>query len=163
MEYHVPGYERVLHENPNWNSTPEWTRNPPIGTRGNPSGAKLEGPCPTPVTDTAKWLAPRKGREHKMKHVIVANMPDGTEALLINVETDNPDIDPVDALKQAAKDFLGTTDGKEYVERTNATNYNWEDLVSSIPDEITEKHGVIITSTNVTHYVVNHDERLTED
>lgn len=168
MRCHVTGYHDIFHQDPDWDPAlrcviRRYNRYPPIGTRGNPSGAKLEGPCPTPATDTARWLAPRKGNEHKMKHVIVTNMPGGDEALLINVETDGPDVNPVDALRCAAREFISTPDGKKYVERENATDYNWEDLVSSIPDEITERHGVLITSASVTRYVVDHDERLTGD
>ena len=165
MELHIPGYNRVFRKDPDWNSVllRDTRGHPPTGTYGNPSGPMLEGPCPIPVTDTARWLAPRKEGDDEMKHVIVANMPDGDEALLIDVETDKPGVDPIAALKQAARDFLDTPEGKAYVERTNAADYNWGDLVSSVPDEITEKHGVRITSTSFTHYVVDHDERLVND
>lgn len=98
-----------------------------------------------------------------MKHTIVANIPAENEALMLTVETDNDDVDPVAALRDAAKEFVKTPEGKAYLLETSG-DYNWGDIASSIPDEITEKHGVLITTTSITHHVVDHDEKLnTED
>lgn len=60
MKHLNPEYERVFHENPDYDRNPSWVFDPPKGSRGNPSGAKLEGPSVAPVTDTARWLAPKK-------------------------------------------------------------------------------------------------------
>lgn len=60
MEQNLAGYYRVFHENPDYHRNPYQVTIPPKGSRGNPSGAKLEGPNPDPVTHTARWLAPKK-------------------------------------------------------------------------------------------------------
>lgn len=107
-----------------------------------------------------------------MRHNIVLKTPENKNCFILSIETDNSNINPVTALKVAVKDFSETEEFNKYMTARHNKEYNWLDVLNSIPDEITEKHGVIIThahncryncENNCTHndsYTVNCDENL---
>lgn len=67
--------------------------------------------------------------------------------------------DVVAALREAARDFVETKDGKDVLEKTKGS-FNWGDLIEYLPAEVCEKHGVRIVDTFQTDLVVAHNEPI---
>lgn len=68
-------------------------------------------------------------------------------------------LDPVSALRNAAREFAETEEGQKALEETGGC-FNWGDLVSCIPAEICERNGVRIIDTFQTELIVSHNEQL---
>lgn len=56
MQLKISGYERIFRRDPEYRSTSYRVPEPPKGSRGNPSGAKLEDGNTLYVPDTARWF-----------------------------------------------------------------------------------------------------------
>lgn len=95
---------------------------------------------------------------------IIAKYQDGNaeSALGIVVELVDDKINPIDAIRAAAKEFAKTDAGKAAIELEGG-RFNYGDLVDKVPQYMCKKHGFAIISTFVTEYVVEHDDNLTEN
>lgn len=71
----------------------------------------------------------------------------------------NESLDVIAALRNAARDFAETDEGKEVLEEA-CGSFNWGDLANHLPNEICEQYGVHIVDTFQTDLVVTHNEML---
>lgn len=98
-----------------------------------------------------------------MRQTIIAhNQCPGDEFCVgIIVETDeaHDGIDPVQALRDAAKEFLATPRGQKALQKTGGC-FNWGDLVDELPDTAIKRHGLSVVDTFQTDLVVQHGESL---
>ena len=80
--------------------------------------------------------------------------------------THDPEADPVAAIKAAAREFVRTPDGREYLQtNVGGDRFNWGDAVVAIPPEILARHGVqtvIVEDVGLHVVVVDHDEGIVE-
>lgn len=76
----------------------------------------------------------------------------------------DPGVDPVEAIKAAAQEFVVTPEGREYLSSDVGSDvFNWGDAVVSIPPEILAGHGVqglVVEGLGRHVEVVNHDEAI---
>ncbi len=71
---------------------------------------------------------------------------------------------PEKALRNAVKEFI-TSGTEECRAALNFANgyYNWGDAMSTVPDSIFEKHGLVRLNQDAVDIIVNHDEVLCGD
>ena len=76
----------------------------------------------------------------------------------------DPGVDPVEAIKAAAQEFVVTTEGREYLASDVRSDvFNWGDAVMAIPPEILAQHGVqglVVEDLGRNVEVVDHDEAI---
>jgi hypothetical protein len=72
------------------------------------------------------------------------------------------DIDIVQAIKDAASEFLHTPEGIRYCKGEN-WHFNFGDAISRIPEEITLKHGYVVGKTEFGDVQVEQNECLIPD
>lgn len=99
-----------------------------------------------------------------MRQTIIAKNDDFRDEFCLGIIVENissaaPDSDPVSALRDVAREFAETDEGKKVLEETNGC-FNWGDLVENIPKEICEKHGFRIVDSFQTDLIVLHNEQL---
>ena len=73
-------------------------------------------------------------------------------------------VNPIEAIKAAAREFVATPEGQEYLESDVGSDvFNWGDAIAAIPIEILRRHNVQgfmpVGLGNVV--VVDHDEEIT--
>jgi len=78
----------------------------------------------------------------------------------------DPEADPVAAIKAAAREFVRTPDGQQYLQtEVGGDRFNWGDAVAAIPPEILARHGVqtvVVEDVGSHVVVVDHDEGSAE-
>jgi hypothetical protein len=78
----------------------------------------------------------------------------------------DPEADPVAAIKAAAREFVHTPDGREYLQtNVGGDRFNWGDAVVAIPPEILARHGVqtvVVEDVGAHVVIVDHDEGIAE-
>ena len=78
----------------------------------------------------------------------------------------DPEADPVAAIKAAAREFVNTPDGQQYLQtNVGGDRFNWGDAVVAIPPEILARHGVqtvVVEDVGPHVVVVDHDEGIAE-
>lgn len=101
---------------------------------------------------------------HKIAAVVNSYRAEERLALIIDIEQadDNPDFDPVEAIRAASAEYLRTDDGKDTLEN-NSDEFNYGDFVNCVPDAINIRHGFTLKNYETTHIVIDHDESLVPD
>lgn len=68
---------------------------------------------------------------------------------------------PEQALRNAVKEFVssGTEESKTALHNANGY-YNWGDVITTVPDDIFAKHGLLRIMQEAVDIVVDHDEVL---
>lgn len=78
----------------------------------------------------------------------------------------DPGTDPVAAIKAAAREFVHTPDGRQYLQtNVGGDRFNWGDAVTAISPEILARHGVqtvVVEDVGPHVVVVDHDEGIAE-
>ena len=70
-------------------------------------------------------------------------------------------MDCMQAIRDAAEEFLSTDDGKKCLEENGAFNYG--DFVNEVPEEICRRHGFAIDVGDPISEIVDHNESLIPD
>ena len=99
-----------------------------------------------------------------MKYTISATEHDGfdTRTMSIELEVFKEDIDVLDAIKEACREYTTTENGlKTYI--GNCDCFNWADFDMYVPNEICEKYGFRKIKSDVSNIDVNWDEQLVDD
>ena len=98
--------------------------------------------------------------------IIIAehNEPNDKFRLCISIQpiTDAAARDPVQAVREAVRDFAATDLGKQAIRR-NSGGFNWGDVVNDLPASVCTRHGFVIVDSFVSEIVVDHNERLNVD
>ena len=74
----------------------------------------------------------------------------------------NQDVDIVNAVKDASKEFIQTELGRSLY-AYNCYYFNWADFWSNVPNEICEKHGFSKIDSGISDFEVDWDEQLVDD
>lgn len=84
--------------------------------------------------------------ESEMEPVVLVRRDYDTDGLYVNPLLVCRGISIKSAFKAAVKEFMETDEGKEYA-RGIYCSFNYADALSAIPDEILEKHGIVLVET----------------
>jgi len=93
---------------------------------------------------------------------IVATIPDTHEVVIYWVRA-NLDVDPVEAIKKAAKEYVSSPEGKKECKDDNISAFNWGDAINHLPDDLLKRHGILSFNTIRDPRqcrLVDHDEEL---
>ena len=99
-----------------------------------------------------------------IKTLVAATTSDGrdTWTSAFFVLHDNPELNVADAVREAAREWIATTDDGRKAWEETCCDFNWGDMLThGLPEEICKKHGFILewdVPANVV--VVDHDEVL---
>ena len=94
---------------------------------------------------------------------IIAISRDGTDLQTVMFQFEVPDenFDLMSAIRNAAKDYCNTEDGRDRYEYNNHC-FNWGDFDLYVPDEICKKHGFSKIRVSDGDEIVDFDEELVD-
>lgn len=97
-----------------------------------------------------------------MRHYIPAIDQDGLDVRVTVIVLDaNDNIDVVEAIKAACKEYCQTEEGKQtYI--GNCDCFNWGDFDAYVPNSICEHHGIRKVDTCISE-IRNFNEQLVEE
>ena len=99
-----------------------------------------------------------------MTHIITAIKQDGLETKILNItlETNDENIDIINACKEATREYIATEEGLN-IYTHNCECFNWADFEMYVPNEICEHHGFSKLHTETYNTQVDWNEQLIDE